>query len=147
MKILDVILLPALLALATAAGDGEMMAGQWTVTIKMQSAVIPGAPPAVNRAMLSPTRNFSECVTSNPASDVQRILREAPGCSFTSFSMTGGILNAEMRCSQRGGAMTARISGTYSAASFAATSQASVTSPVMMSASSTIRARRIGECL
>lgn len=146
MKLSHIIWMAMLAAPATAAGGGDMQPGQWTFAIKMQSANIPGAPPAVSQAMRSPPRNISECIASNPSLQMQQILQEAPGCSFTSFSMTGGQLKADMRCSQRGGMMTARISGSYTATTLSATSQATVTAPIQMSASSTITGRRVGEC-
>ncbi len=146
MKYHHLILLAALAAPA-AATDGGFRPGQWSVVVTVNSASIPGLPSAAAQAMQGQPRRFSECISAEQAiSGPQELLREAPGCSFTSYSMADGRISADMRCSQGGGTMASHISGTYAATSMRATSEATASGRIAMRLTSTIVGRWIGAC-
>jgi len=137
----------AALALPAVAHAQTIQPGQWEITVNTTSADMPGAPPGVARSMRGAPRKISNCVTAEQASRGPKdMLKAAPNCTFTSYSMAGGKMTADMRCTNAGGTMTARTTGSFTPTSFSTTSNMTMTGRMTMKMTSATTGRRIGAC-
>ena len=115
----------ALLALAAlpAIAGAQVTPGQWQTTATVESVEMPGAPPQIAQMMRGRMGGgphvMSYCITPEQAAQgPKEMFKNNPSCRFTSFSMSGGKISTEMVCSQNGGTMTARATGSYTPTSF-----------------------------
>ena len=136
---------------AQAQKADQVQPGQWEAVVTVNSIDMPGAPPQVAQMMGqrmrgAPTRT-SYCITAEQAAKgPQEMIKQNPSCRFTQFSMRGGMINTQMSCSQNGGTMTARATGSYTPTSFNVTSSAVVNGPMSMRMTTTTSGKRVGPC-
>lgn len=117
---------------AKATKDAHFITpGQWTNETEILSIDMSGVPEAekpmlaaVTKAMVGKKQSFSNCVSEEEAK------RPAAGmfsggnkgdCTYDSFAMAGGKMDAVMTCKGKGGpgAMNMTLSGTYSDTDYA----------------------------
>jgi hypothetical protein len=137
----------AVLFAAPAIVQAQVQPGMWEASVIVQSIDMPGAPPQVAAMMKGKTTKQTYCITPEQAKQgPQEMLKQNPACRFTQYSMTGGKISTAMTCSQNGGTMTARASGSYTPTSFSVTSSATMTGAMSMKMTSSSTGKRIGPC-
>lgn len=130
-----------------AAAQAQVRPGLWEASVTVQSIDIPGAPPQVARMMGGRTTRQSYCLTPEQAAKgPQEMLKQNPSCRFTKYSMSGGSISTEMSCTQDGGTMIARSTGSYTPTSFSVTSSAAMSGKTSMRMTSSSTGRRLGDC-
>lgn len=140
------------LLMASAAANAQVQPGQWEASTTVNSIDIPGAPPQVAQMMKGQMASggrtkMTYCITPQQAAQgPQEMLKQNPSCRFSKYEMKGGRIATEMSCSQNGGTMTARASGSYTPTSFNVTSNTVMSGQMSMRMSSTSTGRRVGPC-
>lgn len=135
-------------AVAAWAQSTPVTPGQWDISVRIDSAEMPGMPAAVARMMTGRTTHVKHCITAaDAARGPQDLLRSNSGCQFTRYSMAGGKLSSEMTCRQGGATTTTTSTGSFTPTSFTATGR-SVTAggPMPMTMTSTSTGRLLGPC-
>ena len=141
-------------AIATAAIAGTVptqtqtiQPGEWQITVTVTAIDMPGAPAGVAQSLRGQPRTITNCITAEQAArGPQEMIKAAPNCTISNYSMAGGKFSAEMRCNQAGGTMTARTAGTFTPTSFTTTSNATMSGRMAMRMTSTSTGRRVGAC-
>jgi hypothetical protein len=143
----------ALAACATAMAPAMAIAapgvtpGQWQIAVTINSADMPGAPPAVAKMMVGRTTNIKHCITPEDAArGPQDMLKTDKSCTFTKYSMVGGKMNSEMTCTRGGTTTTAVSSGTFTPTSFTANGRSTVSGQMPVTMTMTTVGKRLGDC-
>ncbi len=137
----------------TAAGEIELLPGQWQTTFKMDAmennvAVPPAAKAAIERAMAN-THTALTCITPEQAKARKgAFMQHQAGCTYQNFSMAGGHIEGTATCDAGGIKRTVKMSGQYAADSYQMHVDTQMQRPGGMSVSSsmTMTARRTGDC-
>lgn len=137
-----------------AAADGQFVSpGHWESTMTMKEMSMPGMPPqAAERmhAMLGKPKTFSSCLTEAEARKPKEgFFGGEGGCRYDHFTMSGGRIDAVMKCSSEGMSRTMTMQGTYSPDHYhmAMASSGSGAGPAGgMSMKMEMDARRTGAC-
>lgn len=126
---------------------GPIQPGQWEIAVTVDSADMPGAPPAVAKMMVGRTTRLQQCVTPEDAArGPQDMLNSDKNCTFTKYSMAGGKLNSEMTCKRGGSTVTATSTGSFTPTSFTATGRSVVSGQMPMTMTATTSGKRVGDC-
>ena len=137
----------ALMLLAGPAAAQTIQPGQWQTTSTVQQMEMPGMPAGLAGLVKRKPTTISNCVTPEQAkAGPQEMLKSAPECRFTRFSMAGGKYASEMVCARGGMTTTATSTGTYSATSLDAVSRIVGTGDHQMKMTVAVSGRRVGEC-
>lgn len=140
------------------AGGAEVMIrpGQWQTKVTVEDISIPGMPPSAAAQMkgfFAQQRNTTVdyCLTPEEAKrpDGKFFGEKSNNCRYEHFTMSGGKIDAVMRCEGDGpGIMTMKMSGTYTAENSTTRSDMEVTGSRQgaMRIKAVTEARRIGEC-
>ena len=142
---------------ANAASGIVLRAGQWRLTGTMEEMSMPGMPASAQadiQRMMGEKNNFTMeyCLTPEEAKKPRGKFfggERSDNCRYESFDMEGGKIDAVMRCEgQPSGAMTMKISGTYSPDSYSTRAAMEVAGDGRGGMSMKMRseAKRIGEC-
>jgi Protein of unknown function (DUF3617) len=143
-----------------SAGAQKINPGKWQMTMQTVSVDIPGqgaAAAAMSKAMTAKPNVTEECVTKEQADNPNAGLfaGKNPGnCKFDSFAMSGGKLNAVMKCAapDKKGEMSMTMAGQYGGDSYDMTSEMHMTGATGLpgGAGMTIKmhnsGKRIGAC-
>lgn len=133
----------------------KMKPGEWEVTAEMVDNKITGAPagmPAMPQQAKVVTKN---CLTAAQAEKPTAMFGQGMeqfknSCTYDSFQMSGGKIDATMHCDlPQGQKVTATTHGTFTDTSMSSESESEVTGmPNGMSVSTKMKVtgRRIGEC-
>ncbi|HWI85122.1 MAG TPA: DUF3617 domain-containing protein [Sphingomonas sp.] len=136
-----------LAAAPLAAQKSPILAGLWETVLTINSVDMPNAPPAVAKMMRGHKTVVKHCATAKDvAKGPQEMLKSSPNCHFTRYSMTGGHFSSEMVCNQNGMKMTSRSEGNFTPTSFTATGSSEMSGPRPMRMTTTVSARRLGDC-
>lgn len=139
-------------------GDGGFLdPGQWRTVSTLEEMKIPGASAetqAFMKRMSSSTANTTVeyCLTPEEARKPSGKFfagKESGNCRYESFDMSGGKMNAVMRCQgEPSGTVTMTMSGTYSSDSYVSHGEMKVEGSPQGAMSMKMRteAKRIGEC-
>lgn len=110
---------------AAAASETFIRPGQWQSNTTVTEMSMPGLPPQMQAQMkkvmsAQQAHSFKSCVTE---ADVKRpkedfFAGKNNQCRYDHFTMTGGKIDAAMRCTNEGHDETMKLSGTYSAESY-----------------------------
>jgi len=100
------------------SGGDLIRPGKWQSTVTIEEMAMPGMPPDAQeqmKRMLAQTRTSESCVTP------EEVKKPSPDffagndqCRYDHFTMGGGRIDAEMRCSQEGATQVMEMAGTYS---------------------------------
>lgn len=147
-----IILSYAGLLIGSAAAEAQVQPGQWETSSTINSIEVPGVPPQIAEMMKSQmaggkVTRTTYCITPQQAAQgPQEMLKQNPSCRFAKYSMKGGAISTEMSCTENGGTMTVRASGSYTPTNFNVTSNAVMSGQMSMRLSSTSVGRHIGPC-
>lgn len=137
------------------SGELAFQPGHWESTMKLEKMDVSGMnlPPQAKAQMeqqIGTEKTFDSCLTpeeaKKPSSDFFKV---AEGCTYKTFSMSGGKINAEMACAgQQGASRTMKLSGTYDSTTYAMHVEGSGSMPggMTMSMAMTMNSKRTGEC-
>ena len=110
---------------AASNGQSFVRPGLWQSKVTIEQVDMPGMPPEIAQRMnQTMARNqpheYSSCLTSE---DVKRpkedfFAGKHNECRYDHFTMSGGKIDAIMRCKGGGGAQTMELKGTYSPDSY-----------------------------
>ena len=121
--------------------------GQWEIAVTINSADMPGAPPAIAKMMVGRTTRIKHCITPEDAArGPQDMLKSDKNCIFTKYSMVGGKLNSEMTCTRGGTTTTAVSTGTFTPTSFTANGRSTVSGQMPVTMTATTVGKRVGDC-
>ena len=139
------------------ATEQYIRAGQWQTKVTVEDIVIPGMPASMQAQMkdaFTQRQNVTVdyCVTPEEARRPGGKFftgKESKDCRYDSFTMSGGKVDAVMRCKGDGaGSMTMKMAGTYTPDSSTTRSEMVVDggSEGNMTIKAVTEARRVGEC-
>lgn len=137
--------------------DQYIRPGKWQTKVTVEEIDIPGMPESVKaqmKGMFARNQNVTvdHCVTPEQAKKPDGDFftgKDSKNCRYESFTMSGGKVDAVMRCDgEQGGDMTMKMTGTYTAESSSTRSEMKVSggSQGAMTIKARSEASRIGEC-
>jgi len=135
--------------------SAKIQPGEWEVTVEMVDQKVTGGPANMPAAPKLPPQTMKTCITPEQVNRPESMFSGGMGdmkqnCTYDSFSMDGGKIDAKMHCRMPNGMkIEATNSGTFSATELSSDSNSTVTGlPGGMSSSSHTRmtAKRVGEC-
>ncbi|MVW57158.1 DUF3617 domain-containing protein [Sphingomonas chungangi] len=135
--------------------SAKIQPGEWEVTVEMVDQTITGGPPDMPTPPKLPPQTMKTCITPEQVNRPEGMFSGGmdglkKNCTYDSFSMAGGKIDAKMHCQMPNGMkIEATNSGTFSATEISSDSTSSVTGlPGGMSSSSHTKmtAKRVGEC-
>lgn len=139
-----------------AGADRLITPGKWQTRVTVQDMTIPGMPPAMQgrmKQMLAQQQNIvsESCLTPEDAKRPDGKFftgKESRNCRYERFTMSGGKLDAVMRCdSGQGGAMVMTMNGTYTPTESTTNMDMEVSGPEgMMKMKALTENKRIGDC-
>lgn len=137
------------------SGEIAFQPGHWESTMKLEKMDITGMdmPPAMKAQMqqqIGTEKTFASCLTpeeaKKPSSDFFKV---AEGCTYKTFSMSGGQINAEMECKGEAGASrTMKLSGTYDSTTYDMHVEGAGKMPngMQMNMAMAMKSKRTGDC-
>jgi hypothetical protein len=139
------------------AAEQYIRAGKWQTKVTMEEFEIPGMPVRVQqqmKAVFAEQQNVTVdyCVSPEEARKPGGKFftgKESKDCRYDSFTMSGGKVDAVMRCEGEGsGSMTMKMTGTYTPDSSTTRSEMVVSGgrEGSMTIKARAEARRIGDC-
>lgn len=141
---------------AAATADADMIApGRWEGTMTIHDMRMPKLPPAAQAKMadaMGKARSFVSCVTPEEVKAKRGFFTGDQGnksCTYERFTMDGGKIDAAMTCKNSGGAMSAKMTGSYSVDAYhmdMASTTDSNSPYAAMSMTMTVDGKRIGAC-
>ncbi|WP_265569863.1 DUF3617 domain-containing protein [Sphingomicrobium nitratireducens] len=137
------------LAVAGATAGSEIQPGKWQGEGTIVEVDAPDMPPGVANMMKGSPTKFDYCVTPEQAADSPKAMFDQTGgkCSYDSFAMTGGKLDAKATCKHDMGTMKMHMTGTYTKTSYAAKNRMTIASPMgSMTMIADVKGKRIGAC-
>jgi len=142
------LLFPVMIAAAAAAPAQQIQPGQWETVSTVKSVDMPGAPPQIAKMMNGQTTRITHCVTAEDAAKrPEQLVKQDGSCKMVNFSMRGGTLVSEMRCTRQGQTMTVKTAGRFTPTAYTATSSAVASGGRMnMRIESSVAGRRTGPC-
>lgn len=136
-----------------AKSDVRPMPGLWESQMSIEKMEVPGLTDDVREMMkqqMGKASTSSRCLTKGQVeSDTSEFFkpREQSGCTYNSFSMGGGKIEADMNCDEGAMNQTMTMSGTYDEQSYALNISAEGTVEGRpTSIEMAIKSRRVGEC-
>lgn len=140
-----------------AVAAAKFMAGQWETVVEITEADMPGMPSEMLKQMTGRKNNMSHCLTPEQAEKNAEELFKKQGdgqCTYQRFSMAGGKIDAQMRCTggQQGGAAEIAMTGNYTADTYETATEMKISNPQMpnggvMTMKAHTTARRTGDCV
>ena len=142
---------------ASGGKDLVIRPGKWQSTVTVEDISMPGMPPEMAKQMQSAIaqnreRSSEMCVTEEQA----RRPREeffggaSKACRYERFEMSGGKIDATMRCAQDGITQVMEMAGSYSPESYEMRMSTKAEGAQGPAAAMTMRmrvvSRRVGEC-
>lgn len=133
--------------------QGLIRPGKWMSTVSIEDVSLPGMPADTAermRSMLSQTRSVESCLTPEQARQPNaNFFSGNDQCRYDTFTMTGGKIDAVMRCEHQGTTQVMEMEGTYSPTSYEMHMR-SVTEGgpggETMTMQMKVAAERVGEC-
>ena len=103
--------------------EGFIRAGRWVSTVKFEEVTAPGMPPEAAeqmRRMMGEGRKYESCLTEEEAQQPseQFFAQNNSQCRYQHFTMRGGEIDAQMRCSQGEATQVIEMEGSYSPNSY-----------------------------
>ena len=133
--------------------QGLIRPGQWASSVVVERVDMPGMPPQAAeqmKRMIAQTHSSQTCLTpeevSQPTGD---FFGGSENCRYDHFTMRGGKIDAQMRCSAQGSTQVMDMEGTYSPDSYEMRMKAtSEGGPAErgMTMQMKVDAKRTGEC-
>lgn len=141
---------------ADAGGtDSFVRPGKWQSQVQIEAFELPGAPPAAANAMRSMEHRaqiYESCLTPEQAKRPKEdfFAGANKNCRYEHFNMSGGKIDAVMRCADKGMAQTMAMQGTYGPDNYqmamSMKAQGGPTPSDGMTMKMRIAAKRVGEC-
>lgn len=103
-----------------ASAEGQFVSpGRWESTMTMIEMTMPGIPPEAAqqmKGMMGKPRTFTSCLTPEEAKKPKEDFFSGGdgGCRYEHFTMSGGKIDAAMKCADQGAMRTMTMKGTYS---------------------------------
>ena len=141
----------AKVAVATRGGD-LMSPGRWEGTITIKDMRMPGLPPEQQKmiaAKLGKSNAMISCVTPEQVKARHAFFTgdEMKRCTYDSFKMGGGKLDAKVSCNNEGSKMSAVMHGDYSPDSYRMEMSNQMGGEAGgMTSTVVVDAKRVGEC-
>ena len=104
---------------AAGGGSSFVRPGKWVSTVTIQEMNVPGMPPEFTARMkeqMAQAREYESCLTPEEAKKPKEgfFAGVDKSCKYDHFEMTGGKIDATMRCNREGMSQTMIMAGTYS---------------------------------
>jgi hypothetical protein len=74
------------------------------------------------------------------------MMKADKACSFTRYTLTGGVFDSEVVCKRPTGTMTARSTGRYTQTAFTAQSKMTGTGRMAMTMTASLSGKLVGPC-
>ena len=136
-----------------AESDIKPLPGKWESTMSLQSIEIPGMPAEMQDMMkqrMGKMNTTTSCLTAEQVEKPNADFfgpGEGSGCTYNSFKMGGGKIDADMTCQQQGMTQNMQMTGTYSEEHYSMnmTADGEVQGQPMKMAMK-VESSRVGEC-
>jgi len=141
--------------MADAGGTGSFVnPGKWESKVTIEDISMPGMPPeaaAQMKGMVGNAQATQSCLTPEEAKRPKEDFFSSgqTGCRYDHFTMSGGKIDAAMKCTREGGTQEMQMAGTYSGDSYSMVMQTAATGqgPTSgMKMRMRVDAKRIGAC-
>jgi hypothetical protein len=104
---------------AEASGNGGLIdPGLWQSTVTIQDMSMPGMPAQAQeqmKRMVAQTHTSQNCLTPEEVKQPKgKFFGGNDNCRYDHFTMSGGKIDAAMRCTESGRSQLMQMSGTYS---------------------------------
>ena len=133
--------------------QGLVRPGKWVSTVTIENVSMPGMPPEMAermKAMLAQSRTAETCLTEEEAQRPKEDFFAAnENCRYDQFTMSGGKIDATMRCEQEGATQVMQMTGTYSPNSYEMRMRSTTAGGAgaeAMSLEMKVDAERVGKC-
>jgi hypothetical protein len=132
----------------------KIQPGEWEMTMEMVSQEAKGGPPNMPTPPKMPPMTNKICITKEQVDNPKGLFgggmdQMKKDCTYDSFEMSGGKIDAKMHCTMGGIKVEATNSGTFSSTEISSDSISTVTGlPGGMSTTSHMKmsGKRFGEC-
>ena len=137
------------------ASENFVRPGKWQSRVQIEQFELPGAPPEAANAMRSMTDRVQvqeSCLTPEEAKRPKEdfFAGDSKNCRYDHFTMSGGKIDAVMKCSGEGMAQTMAMQGTYGPDAYrmrmSMTADAGSGAVGQMTMKMRVDAKRVGEC-
>lgn len=136
-----------------AKADVRPRAGRWEMEMTLEKVEIPGMPAEMQdmmKAQMGKVQTASSCLTEEEANkpDADFFQPGGSGCTYETFSMGGGKIDAVMNCEQGGQKQKMTMNGTYGEEAYTmnVSADGEVAPGREMSMAMKIASKRVGEC-
>ena len=133
--------------------QGLIRPGQWASSVTVERMDMPGMPPQAAeqmKRMIAQTHTSRTCLTaeevSQPTGD---FFGGSENCRYDHFTMRGGKIDAQMRCTAQGGTQVMDMEGTYSPNAYEMRMKSTAEggpANAGMTLQMKVEAKRVGEC-
>lgn len=128
--------------------------GRWESIVKIEKMEIPDMPPDAQKMMkdhFAKGQTFVSCLTPEEAAkpDADFFQGKESGCTYETFSMGDGKIDAVMTCQKGGPQQKMTMTGTYGEENYAmkVTADGEAQPGMPMSMAMSMVAKRVGECI
>ena len=140
-------------AAKVAKSDVRPRPGRWESTMKIEKMDMPGLPPearAMMQKQLASAQTFTSCLTPEQAAkpNADFFQGKNSGCTYETFAMGGGKIDAVMTCAQNGRNQKVTMTGDYGPEAYAmnVSSTGEMQPGMAMSMAMSISSKRVGDC-
>jgi uncharacterized protein DUF3617 len=144
-------------AVRQSGGDTFVRPGKWASKVTIEEFEVPGMPPEMARQMKQTMaqyqeRNFESCLTQDDVKQPKEdfFTGKNDQCRYDHFTMTGGKIDAVMRCDEGQATQIMRMAGNYSPDTYqmrmAMEREGGADAAGAMTMKMRVDAHRVGEC-
>jgi hypothetical protein len=143
-------------AMRESGADEQFISpGKWQSKVTIESMDVPGMPAEIAQRMkqtMAQVRGFESCLTKEDVKQPKEdfFTGKNDQCRYDHFTMSGGKIDAVMRCDEGNGTQVMRMAGTYSPDSYqmsmAMEHEGAKADDGAMTMKMRVEARRVGQC-
>jgi hypothetical protein len=139
----------------SGASEQFMNPGKWQSKVTIESINVPGMPSEIAQRMkqtIAQARGFESCLTKEDVKQPKEdfFTGKNDQCRYDHFTMSGGKIDAVMRCEEGNGTQVMRMAGTYSPDSYqmsmAMEHEGGKADEAALAMKMRVEAHRVGQC-
>ena len=139
----------------SGASEQFISPGKWQSKVTIESINVPGIPPQIAQRMkqtMAQVRSFESCLTKEDVKQPKEdfFTGKNDQCRYDHFTISGGKIDAVMRCDEGNGTQVMRMAGTYSRDSYqmsmAMEHEGGKADEAAMAMKMRVEAHRVGQC-
>lgn len=139
----------------SGASEQFINPGKWQSKVTIESINVPGMPSEIAQRMkqtIAQVRGFESCLTKEDVKQPKEdfFTGKNDQCRYDHFTMSGGKIDAVMRCEEGNGTQVMRMAGTYSPDSYqmrmAMEHEGGKADEAALAMKMRVEAHRVGQC-